>query len=93
MNEMQTSTFRSINSESRCVCHQKWIGEMRVQLCRFFPFLSRRLYNLIKMDLVARKKLNLEVLKRHDANICDILDQSAHAVVYKFDTEKTSWVK
>lgn len=45
------------------------------------------------MDPVARKKLNLEVLKRHDANICDILDQSAHAVVYKFDTEKTSWVK
>lgn len=45
------------------------------------------------MDLVARKKLNLEVLKRHDTNICDILDQSAHAVVYKFDTEKTSWVK
>lgn len=45
------------------------------------------------MDLIARKKLNLEVLKRHDPNICDILDQSAHAVVYKFDTEKTSWVK
>jgi hypothetical protein len=45
------------------------------------------------MDPVARKKLNLEVLKRHDANICDILDQSAHAVVYKFDTEKTSCVK
>lgn len=44
------------------------------------------------MDLIARKKLNLEVLKRHDADICDILDQSAHAVVYKFDTEKTSWV-
>lgn len=45
------------------------------------------------MDLIARKKLNLEVLKRHDANICDILDQSAHAVVYKFDTDKASWVK
>ncbi|KAI8369724.1 hypothetical protein BD560DRAFT_330082 [Blakeslea trispora] len=45
------------------------------------------------MDLVARKKLNLEVLKRHDPNISDILDQSAHAVVYKFDTEKTIWEK
>lgn len=44
------------------------------------------------MDLVARKKLNLDVLKKHDPNICDILDQSAHAVVYKFDTEKQSWV-
>ncbi|CEG69746.1 hypothetical protein RMATCC62417_05766 [Rhizopus microsporus] len=45
------------------------------------------------MDLVARKKLNLEVLKRHDPNITDILDQSAHAVVYKFDIEKKSWEK
>lgn len=44
------------------------------------------------MDLVARKKLNLDVLKKHDPNICDILDQSAHAVVYKFDTEKQTWV-
>lgn len=46
-----------------------------------------------QMDPVARKNLNLEVLKRHDANVCDILDQSAHAVVYKFDTEKASWVR
>ncbi|KAI8982325.1 hypothetical protein BDF20DRAFT_866276 [Mycotypha africana] len=45
------------------------------------------------MDLVARKKLNLDVLKRHDPNICDILDQSAHAVVYKFDIDKASWEK
>ncbi|KAI8882499.1 PH domain-like protein, partial [Backusella circina FSU 941] len=41
------------------------------------------------MDPVARKKLNLEVLKRHDANICDILDQSPHC----FDTQKNSWEK
>lgn len=45
------------------------------------------------MEPVARKKLNLEVLRRHDPNITDILDQSAHAVVYKFDIEKKSWVK
>ncbi|KAI8983796.1 hypothetical protein BDB01DRAFT_722178 [Pilobolus umbonatus] len=45
------------------------------------------------MDLVARKKLNLEVLRRHDSDICSILDQSPHAVVYKFDTEKKSWEK
>jgi hypothetical protein len=44
------------------------------------------------MDPVARKKLNLEVLKRHDANTCDILDQSPHCVVYKFDIQKNSWV-
>ncbi|KAG1469358.1 hypothetical protein G6F56_003304 [Rhizopus delemar] len=45
------------------------------------------------MEPVARKKLNLEVLRRHDANITDILDQSAHAVVYKFDIEKKNWEK
>ncbi|KAI8364724.1 uncharacterized protein BYT42DRAFT_590160 [Radiomyces spectabilis] len=43
------------------------------------------------MDKVARKKLNLAVLQRHDPAIVDILDQSAHAVVYKFSPDKQSW--
>ncbi|KAF7721446.1 hypothetical protein EC973_004670 [Apophysomyces ossiformis] len=45
------------------------------------------------MDLAARKRLNLAVLRRHDPDISDILDQSAHAVFYKFAPEKQSWDK
>ncbi|KAI7862633.1 hypothetical protein BDF14DRAFT_1853221 [Spinellus fusiger] len=45
------------------------------------------------MDPVARKKLNLRVLQRHDQAINDVLDQSAHAVLYKFEPEKQSWEK
>ncbi|KAI9030166.1 hypothetical protein CLU79DRAFT_695528 [Phycomyces nitens] len=45
------------------------------------------------MDPVARKKLNLKVLQKHDPAINDILDQSAHAVVYKFEPENKSWDK
>lgn len=44
------------------------------------------------MDLEERAKLNLTVLKRHDPSICDICDQSPHAVVYKFIRDKNGWV-
>ncbi|KAI9004242.1 hypothetical protein BC832DRAFT_531893 [Gaertneriomyces semiglobifer] len=41
----------------------------------------------------ARQAVNLNVLRRHDANILDILDSSSHVVVYDFDMSSQSWAK
>ncbi|CAG8531184.1 1006_t:CDS:2, partial [Ambispora leptoticha] len=45
------------------------------------------------MDPKARLAVNLSVLRRHDKNIVEIIDSSSHVVVYKFDTQTTSWTK
>ncbi|CAO3593569.1 unnamed protein product [Absidia cylindrospora] len=45
------------------------------------------------MDKAARKKLNLKAIKRYDAAIVNILDQSPHAVLYYFSNERRKWVK
>ena len=44
------------------------------------------------MDPIARKAVNLNVLRRHDQNIVEIVDSSSHVVVYKFDHEQGAWV-
>ncbi|RGB28484.1 hypothetical protein C1646_629557 [Rhizophagus diaphanus] len=43
------------------------------------------------MDPTARKAVNLNVLRRHDQNIVEIIDSSSYVVVYKFD--KGAWTK
>jgi mRNA-decapping enzyme 1B len=43
------------------------------------------------MDSQKRKQLNMQVLKRIDPLIVDILDQSAHVVLYDF--QENSWKK
>lgn len=45
------------------------------------------------MDKAARKKLNLKAIRRYDAAIVNILDQSPHAALYYFSNEKGEWVK
>ncbi|KAI8148299.1 hypothetical protein BJV82DRAFT_591584 [Fennellomyces sp. T-0311] len=45
------------------------------------------------MDFKQRQVLNLTVLQRHDPSVVEICDQSPHAVVYKFITDKNSWDK
>ena len=42
------------------------------------------------MDPTARKAVNLNVLRRHDQNIVEIIDSSSYVVVYKFD--QGAWV-
>jgi hypothetical protein len=39
-----------------------------------------------------QKRTNLNVLKRHDGSIKEILDSASHCVVYDFDPQKSSWV-
>ncbi|CAB4418051.1 unnamed protein product [Rhizophagus irregularis] len=43
------------------------------------------------MDPTARKAVNLNVLRRHDQNIVEIIDSSSYVVVYKFD--QGAWTK
>ncbi|KAG9292028.1 hypothetical protein G9A89_017927 [Geosiphon pyriformis] len=45
------------------------------------------------MDLLARRAVNLSVLRRHDKNIVEIIDSSSYVVVYKFDNQTRSWTK
>lgn len=45
------------------------------------------------MDPNARKAVNLNVLRRHDDKIIEIVDSSSYVVVYKFDHEHSSWVR
>ena len=42
------------------------------------------------MDPTARNAVNLNVLRRHDQNIVEIVDSSSHVVVYRFD--EGAWV-
>ncbi len=45
----------------------------------------------VSADLSAKKKSNLAVLQAEDASISDILDQSTHVEVYKFDPASAKW--
>ncbi|CAG8506750.1 5012_t:CDS:2 [Paraglomus occultum] len=45
------------------------------------------------MDHVARATVNLAVLRRHDRNIVEIMDNSSHVVLYKFSNEQQCWTK
>jgi hypothetical protein len=42
------------------------------------------------MDPTARNAVNLNVLRRHDQNIVEIVDSSSYVVVYRFD--EGAWV-
>ena len=44
------------------------------------------------MDHAARATVNLAVLRRHDRNIVEIMDNSSHVVLYKFVNEQQTWV-
>lgn len=44
------------------------------------------------MELDDRKQVNLRVLKRHDAQVVDIVDTCCHAVVYAFNNDNGTWV-
>ncbi|CAG8809430.1 14965_t:CDS:2, partial [Gigaspora margarita] len=53
---------------------------------------KRRNFKKLKpMDPLARKAVNLNVLRRHDENIVEIIDSSSYVVVYKFDHEQSAW--
>ncbi|RHZ56302.1 hypothetical protein Glove_402g54 [Diversispora epigaea] len=45
------------------------------------------------MDPNARNAVNLNVLRRHDDKIVEIVDSSSYVVVYKFDNEQSTWTK
>ncbi|CAG8688189.1 14614_t:CDS:2 [Acaulospora morrowiae] len=45
------------------------------------------------MDPIARNIVNLNVLRRHDEKIVEIIDSSSHVVVYKIDHEQSAWTK
>lgn len=45
------------------------------------------------MDGEQVRSFNLRVLKNHDTEIVDILDQTTHVVVYQFDAEDSNWTK
>lgn len=44
------------------------------------------------MDSTARKAANLNVLKRQDADITDIMDSASFVVIYRFDDATQAWV-
>lgn len=44
------------------------------------------------MDSTARKAANLNVLKRQDADITDIMDSASFVVIYRFDDAIQAWV-
>ena len=37
--------------------------------------------------------MNLQVLKRQDADVQDIVDTASHVVIYEFDQGAQSWVR
>ncbi|KAJ3018088.1 hypothetical protein HKX48_003164 [Thoreauomyces humboldtii] len=45
------------------------------------------------MDPTARLAVNLNVLRRHDPSISQILESSSHVVVYDFDPVTKNWTK
>lgn len=65
-------------------------GTTHPRYCIFDLFVSTTFYT---MDTAARKKLNLKAIRRYDAAIVNILDQSPHAALYYFSNEKREWVK
>jgi len=47
----------------------------------------------LKLDFEARRAVNLNVLQRHDKNICEIIDSASHVVVYEFSRQTNEWSK
>jgi hypothetical protein len=45
------------------------------------------------LNEIEKKQLNLASLQKEDRNITDILGKASHVVIYKFDNQKTQWIR
>ncbi|GMF27064.1 unnamed protein product [Phytophthora lilii] len=47
----------------------------------------------LHVDRAQSNAMNLQVLKRQDADVVDIVDTASHVVMYEFDQDAQSWVR
>jgi hypothetical protein len=47
----------------------------------------------LPVDRAQSNAMNLQVLKRQDESVVDIVDMASHVVVYEFDQTVQSWVR
>lgn len=47
----------------------------------------------IEVDLTARRRNNLKVLKTIDSNIIEIIEDYSHVAAYQYDEMQTKWDK
>ena len=45
------------------------------------------------VDRAQSNVMNLQVLKRQDADVIEIVDTASHVVMYEFDQDAQSWVR
>lgn len=47
----------------------------------------------VQMDRAQSDAMNLQVLKRQDSDVMEIVDTASHVVMYEFDQDNQSWVR
>lgn len=47
----------------------------------------------VQVDRAQSDAMNLQVLKRQDSDVMEIVDTASHVVMYEFDQENQSWVR
>jgi hypothetical protein len=47
----------------------------------------------LQVDRAQSNAMNLQVLKRQDDAVMDIVDTASHVVMYEFDQDGQSWVR
>lgn len=47
----------------------------------------------VQVDRAQSDAMNLQVLKRQDADVMEIVDTASHVVMYEFDQDNQSWVR
>lgn len=47
----------------------------------------------VHVDRAQSNAMNLQVLKRQDADVMEIVDTASHVVMYEFDQDAQSWVR
>lgn len=48
---------------------------------------------MAQVDRAQSNAVNLQVLKRQDADVMEIVDTASHVVMYEFDQDAQSWVR
>lgn len=47
----------------------------------------------VQVDRAQSDAMNLQVLKRQDSDVMEIVDTASHVVMYEFDQDNQSWVR
>lgn len=47
----------------------------------------------VQVDRAQSDAMNLQVLKRQDSDVMEIIDTASHVVMYEFDQDNQSWVR